>query len=144
EYIDDILYIIGSLQFKRKAISQSLWQLFPLLFRAATSWAKDSLSDIVPIFENYIAYGNKTFLDNSNNKSGVPTNQRNIDRIMQLCTSILKDKTANEIDVARTMQLLECMLEYCSRGTLGQRILQQCIVLHVPWLQISCNPSIHT
>jgi len=118
DYLEQALDILTFLTFYPETISDSLWEVFPMLFMAFDQWAYDYLNLMVPPLENFIGKAPQKFLQGSAvipNRGTVSY----IDMIFDIVAKTVSQEQASEGEVRKALTLYLSILHNC-RGQVDQ------------------------
>ncbi|KAL6058791.1 putative importin-7 [Balamuthia mandrillaris] len=106
EYLEETIKIISFLTFYSESISENLWGLFPLLYRAFDGWAMDWMDNLIIPLDNYISRSTDVFLGDS----------RYLEMILSMYKKLLTTPGISQVDSGEGAQLIEVVLQNCKGG----------------------------
>ena len=103
EYLEETLDVIKCLTRYSNPISESLWQLFPLLLQAWQSFGYDYLEEFVPCIENYVTRSAPRFCASPQPKQ----------MVLDMCTKVFQNEDATQGHLCSACQVMEAVFVGC-------------------------------
>jgi len=100
---EEVLEIISYMTYFSPAVSQQMWELWPLMVAALEDWAIQYFENVLVPMDNYISRGTETFLAH-------PTAKQDV---LRLASLLLLNKEMPEAECIPAPKLLECVLQNC-------------------------------
>lgn len=100
DYMEEVLEMVTTFTYCSKAISPTMWSLFPLLYETFKKGGFDYFSEMLPCFDNFISRDPKGFVGNGDA----------VTMTLDVVQSIINSDESGEIEKANGCKLIEVFL----------------------------------
>lgn len=103
DYLEEVLSLVQLITFWTRPTPPEYWPLFPLLCKVFEHCGSEYMSDLLAPLDNFISFGTDVFL----------SNPANMEMIYSMCTAVISDDNADELESLKACQLAESVFHHC-------------------------------